>query len=193
MFNAHSVTGLTGGMGAGKSTISAMLPSLGYTIVDADMLTRTVHRQPEVCNMLCQAFGPDVIDPVSLSVNRTILAKYAFASEQARNLLDQIMRPALKNAAIQAIHQAKNPVILDAPLLFEAGWDDMTDQNVVILCPEYIRIQRILNRDNLSIEHIKKRLYAQMSDIERCAKADYLIYNCADIQNIHRQVLNIFA
>ncbi|MBQ9396091.1 MAG: dephospho-CoA kinase [Proteobacteria bacterium] len=191
MFNAHSVTGLTGGMGSGKSTVSAMLPALGYAIVDADQLTRTVHRQPEVHEKLRAAFGPDVID--GASINRAILAKYAFASDTARHQLNQIMQPALRQAALQAIRQAKGPVILDAPLLFEAGWDDMTDQNVVVLCPEYIRIQRILMRDNLKMAQILARLRAQLSDSERCIKADYMIYNCADIDDIRRQVLHIFA
>lgn len=193
MFNDHFVTGLTGGMGAGKSTVSAMLPSLGYTVVDADILTRTVQRSLEICEQLCHAFGPEIVDISSHSVNRAILAKYAFSSETARRQLNQIMQPALRAAALKAIHKAKRPVILDAPLLFEAGWDDMTDKNVVVFCPEYIRIQRIQIRDHLSQEQIQARLKYQISDSERCAKADYIIYNCSDLETVRTQVLRIFS
>ena len=191
----HSVTGLTGGMGSGKSTVSAMLPQLGYSIVDADLLTRKVHQNPAVCAQLAAAFGSDILthDEQSESISRPLLAKRAFASESARKMLNDIMQPALKNAAKHAIQNAQSPVILDAPLLFEAGWHDLVKQTVVVISPLQSRIQHILSRDNLSLEHIQTRINAQFTDEQRCAYAQYFIYNCADLQTLKRQVLRIFA
>lgn len=189
------VTGLTGGMGSGKSTVSRLLPELGYQIVDADLLTRKVHQNREVQRQLMHAFGDDVVtlDGEKTAISRSVLAKRAFADEKSLHMLNEIMQPALRNAAKSEIAAAVKPVILDAPLLFEAGWLDLVDRSVVVFCPYLVRFQRIFQRDRLSPERIRERIEAQISDEMRCQKADYFIYNCASLESLKHQVLRVFA
>ncbi len=191
----QNVTGLTGGMGCGKSTVSAMLKTLGYTIVDADKLTHLVHQNPRVCQKLAETFGPDVITQIQgvTTICRPQLAEHAFASDSARQKLNDIMQPELFHAASEAIQNAPGPVILDAPLLFEAGWNKLVAQTAVILCPLQTRIQRIIARDHLTPAQITARLNAQISDLMRCQKAQILIYNCADIETLRLQVMRVFV
>lgn len=193
-YNAMKIYGLTGGIGCGKSTISRILQTLGFQIIDADALTHELHKNPDICRTLADIFGPEILmsSPTGLCINRKKLGKLVFNTPDARTKLDEIMRPALKSMVIEHLSHRTTPTILDAALLFEAGWHDLTDLNIVVLCPEYTRIKRIQARDNLSEQAAKARIRAQMSDSERIALADYLIYNTGDIQALHRQISHIF-
>lgn len=189
------IYGLTGGIGCGKSTVSRILQNYGFQIIDADCLTRDVQHTPEICRALADAFGRDILtmSPTGPAVNRKLLGNRVFASDSERAKLDQIMRPALKREAQIRLKACTAPAILDAALLFEAGWDDLTDENIVVLCPEEIRLTRIMSRDSLTKSAALARIRAQLSDAERIAHADKLIYNTGDISSIYRQIIYIFG
>ena len=190
-----NIIGLTGGMGCGKSTVSAILKKMGYVIIDADLLTRRVHGDPSVCREILENFGEQAIERTSngLVIQRGELAKLAFSCEESRHKLNQIMQPALYAEAQHEIRNAAKPCILDAPLLFEAHWDELTDWNVVVLCPLTLRIQRIQARDQLPESQILARIQAQMSDELRCRRADCIIYNTSTLESLRRQTEHIFA
>ena len=195
MKSPKNIIGLTGGMGCGKSTVSGFLKNMGFPVIDADLLTRRVHRDPAVCRKILECFGGQAIvdTPEGPVVQRGELAKLAFSSEESRQMLNQIMQPALYIEAQNAIERASKPCILDAPLLFEARWDVLTDWNVVVLCPLDVRIQRIQARDQLPERQILARIQAQMTDEQRSRRADSIIYNTSTLESLRRQTEHIFS
>ncbi len=195
MKSPKNIIGLTGGMGCGKSTISGFLNNMGFPIIDADLLTRRVHRDPVVCRKILECFGAQTIvdTPDGPVVQRGELAKIAFSCEESRRMLNQIMQPALYAEAKNAIERVSKPCILDAPLLFEVRWDELTDWNVVVLCPLEVRIERIQARDQLPERQILARIQAQMTDELRCRRADSIIYNTSTLECLRRQTESIFS
>lgn len=189
------IYGLTGGIGCGKSTISRILRNYGFQIIDADSLTRDVQSTPEICLKLSEAFGGDILTmgTTGPAVNRKLLGARVFASASERAKLDQIMRPALKREAQNRLKACTAPAVLDAALLFEAAWDDLTEENIVVLCPEELRLTRIMSRDSLTKSAALARIRAQMSDAERIARADKVIYNTGNLAQLNRQVMCIFG
>lgn len=186
--------GLTGGMGAGKSTIARYFAALGLTIIDADQLTRVVHGDKTVIDQLVLAFGTTILEPnVSTpQISRRNLGICAFSQPSGVEILNEIMRPALRDEAQNQLNRAQKHVILDAPLLLEAGWQDMVDAVMVVLCPQAERITRIMARDHLPITQIEARLLAQMSDLDRIKHADILIYNTGSLAELELQAKFIF-
>ncbi len=182
--------GLTGGIGSGKSTVSAMLAEAQFEIVDADLITRDVHQDPDVISALVAVFGREILDESQEKpcIVRSELGKRAFSSSSSVAQLNRIMHPALFRAAAWRMAHAQKPVVLDAALLFEAGWHKLVDQTLVVLCPRNVRIQRVMQRDGLSKADIESRMSAQMSDLDRCRFADFTIYNTGSLEQLRYQM-----
>ena len=182
--------GLTGGIGSGKSEVSRIFASRGFEILDADRMTRQLHHDPDICSNLAQLFGPEVLDHSSdaICVNRRKLAEIVFNSKDALTALNQLMQPALYRALQIALNHCRHHAILDAALLFEAGWDKLVHKSIVVICPLQLRIERIKRRNGISESQIHARIAAQMSDRDRIRRADYIIYNTHDLDTLERQV-----
>lgn len=189
------VLGLTGGMGSGKSTVSRILRELGWRLVDADEVTRALHGDCEICRAIERAFGEDAIlfEDGRTMVNRRVLAQRAFASPEAVSQLNAIMRPALEREVRLRLASAPGRVVLDAALLFEAGWETWCDASVVVVCPESWRVVRICVRDGVDAEAARARLRHQMRDDERLRRADLIFYNTGSAARLERQVKRVFA
>lgn len=190
----HAI-GLTGGIGAGKSMVSSILRERGLTVMDADVLARRVHHDPHVCEQLVDFFGHQVVDysvSDSPSVVRSELARIAFSSQEGLKALNRIMHPAMKQLIRDEISLVDGRVVLDAAILFEAGWQDLVESTVVVVCPLDVRIDRIRARGGISEDQIKARIHAQMTDAQRMAHADYLIYNVGSVDLLRDQVERIF-
>jgi dephospho-CoA kinase len=186
--------GLTGGIGSGKSTVSQIFAQLGAEIIDADKLTRIVHGDTSIIEQLVSAFGSSILDNTSKQpkISRPRLAQHAFAQPSGVQQLNAIMQPALRHAAETRLHAANKPVVLDAALLFEAGWNTLVGTTVAVLCPISMRFSRVAARDNLPKSQIEARMAAQMSDAERAIKADIIIYNTGSMAQLQRQAKIIF-
>ena len=184
--------GLTGGMGSGKTTVSAILASRGFTVIDADRITRLAYLVPEVKAQLIAEFGGDIYDNgAPPQIIRPLLAQRAFGSNEKRQRLNAIMHPAMRAIAGRELDQAKSLAILDAPLLFEAGWDALVRTTAAVLCPEDTRIARIVARDGLTREQIEKRLRAQFDDYQN--RANFLLYNTGSLRRLILQVDRVFG
>lgn len=164
MLTKGIVIGLTGPTGAGKSSVAKELAALGCAVVDCDRIARQVTDSCVPClQSLAEEFGSDILKEGVL--NRKLLAARAFASPEKTRKLNELTHPWIlgeTKAQIQAALDAGKPfVVVDAPLLFEAGVDALCDEIVAVTVPFEKRLQRIMKRDHISEELARARMAAQ--------------------------------
>lgn len=185
--------GLTGSIGSGKSTVSQRLASLGAHIVDADDISREILAPHSAAlHQIRTGFGSGVFDPQG-NLDRKKLAHLIFKDETARRRLEGIVHPLVigrmdERAETLCRKFPGEMIVLDVPLLFEAGFDTKVDEIIVVHAPEQLRIERVMERDNCTREQALSRMRAQMSDEEKCARADTVFYNLGDLEHLYAQV-----
>ncbi|HEV7875752.1 MAG TPA: dephospho-CoA kinase [Nocardioides sp.] len=181
--------GLTGGIGAGKSTVSALLAARGAVIVDADTIAREVV-EPGTPGLaaVVEAFGPDVLASDG-SLDRPALAAVVFADPEARARLDAIVHPLVRVRATElAAAAAPDAVVVnDVPLLVETGQAGAYDLVVVVEADLDARIARLVER-GLTAEDARARMAAQATDEQRRALADVVLDNSGAPAELEAQV-----
>ena len=187
------IIGLTGGIGSGKSTVSAYLAeNTGIPVIDADKIAHDITEpgQPTLTR-LEEAFGSGIIRADG-TLDRKKLAGIVFPSQEKKELLDRITHGAIReqiNREIEAADREQKPaVILDVPLLMETGMDAQCDAVWVVTADMKVRLDRISARDNISEEEINARIARQMSDGERFSRADEIIDNSGDKETLCREI-----
>jgi dephospho-CoA kinase len=177
------VIGLTGPTGAGKSTVAAAFRKLGCIVVDADLAARTIADRPDCLDRLKSAFGTDIVRRNN-SLDRQKLAGRAFSSPENTRKLNRITHPAIiaecKRHISAALASECKAVILDAPLLFESGTQDLCDATVAVITPDASRRKRIMTRDGIPEEAARKRMAAQHGNDYYRRKADYTFDGSTD-------------
>jgi dephospho-CoA kinase len=181
--------GLTGGIGSGKSTVSARLASHGAVVIDADAIVHELQRPGEpVLAAMAERFGPAILDEHG-ALRRQAVADIVFNDADALRDLGKIVHPAV-HAEIERRLAAEvagdRVVILDVPLLVESGRDDMAGLIVVDVDPE-IAIARLVEHRGFSEADARARVARQASRAERVAKADLVIDNAGSIADLERQ------
>jgi len=171
--------GLTGGIGAGKSTVAARLAELGAVIIDADRVAREVVEPgtPGLASVV-EAFGTGVLLPDG-SLDRPGLGRIVFGEDERRRTLNGILHPliAARTGELMAAVPPDAVVVHDVPLLVEAGLETAYHLVVVVYAPERMRVARIVADRGLTEEEAWSRVRAQASDEERRAAADVWIDN----------------
>lgn len=182
--------GLTGGIGSGKSTVSARLAELGARVVDADAIVRDVQAPgTEVFAAIVERFGDDVVAEDG-SLDRPALAAKVFNDTDELKALNAIVHPAVGVGiaeALAAAAETDDVVILDVPLLVESGRDDMAAMVVVDLDPE-IAVARLIEHRGFTEEDARARMSRQASRDERLAKADKVLDNSGSVEDLIAQV-----
>lgn len=192
------VIGLTGGIGAGKSTVSGLLRQLGYEIVDADQIAHEITEPGSpVLTQIADAFGAHMILPDG-SLDRKTLAAAAFSDPAKKQRLEEITTNQVVRIVKQRLEQLKKQrpegqegkglVFLDAPLLFETGADALTDQVWLVDADLEVRIQRTMERDQASRAEILRRIENQMPDAEKRARAHVVIDNSKGKDELYQRV-----
>lgn len=187
------VIGLTGGIATGKSTVSSMLHELGAVILDADAIGRKLMAPGQPAwEEVRQHFGKEYIMP-SGEINRRKLGDLVFSNPSALAELNNIVHPLIKGYIEKEIGRLRNQgfqgvVVVDAALIFEAGWTNMVDQVWVVTADSQLQIERLMKRNQFSREEAMKRISSQMSQQEKVAKADKVINNSLSIEDTRRQV-----
>lgn len=189
------LVGLTGGIGAGKSTVSALLASRGAVIIDADAITHELQRPgTPVFEAIVERFGPTVVAP-SGELDRPALAAIVFSDPNELAALNAIVHPAVGAemvARLAAEAETDHLVVLDVPLLVESGRSDMAGTVVVDVPPE-VAIDRLVNQRGVSEEDARARMARQASREERLAKADRVIDNGGTLADLEAQIDDLWA
>ncbi len=176
------VIGLTGGIASGKSTAARYLESKGALLVDADLLGHQAYEpDTEAYKAIIETFGPGVVAE-DRSIDRKALGGEVFGKPGRLKQLTDIIWPEIRRLAEAQIaaYRTTDPdgvVVLEAAVLFEAGWEDAVEDIWVVTVDPEIAIERAMERDNVLAAVIQKRIDAQLSNAERKAKADVTIDN----------------
>ena len=172
---------LTGKTGAGKSTVATHLSQMGCFIIDGDKIARQItDKGKPALSLLSDAFGSDILLPDG-TLNRTLLAKRAFSSEENTALLNKITHPLIKQEFVRETEFAEKngyrTAIIDAAAILESDCKDLCSKVIVVHAPEETRLKRILQRDSITEEAALTRIKAQKSDDYYLSQADVIINN----------------
>jgi dephospho-CoA kinase len=189
------VVGLTGGIGSGKSTVSARLAERGAVVIDADAITREVQQPGEpVFEAMVDRFGSGIV-AADGTLDRQAVADLVFPDPEALADLNAIVHPAV-GAAIAERMAAQvgtdHVVILDVPLLVESGRDDMAGIIVVDVDPE-TAVGRLVAHRGFSEADARARISRQAGRDQRLAKADFVIDNEGSIDGLDEQIERCWA
>ncbi|MDF2569547.1 MAG: coaE [Sporomusa sp.] len=184
--------GLTGSIASGKSTVSKMLRELGAYIVDADKLSNEITQTGKPAwREIVETFGKNITEKDG-QINRRRLGQIIFADAKARERLECITHPRIKEEAMVAIAKAQDQgysiIVLDAPLLIEVGWHTWVNAVWVVYVDEKAQIVRLMMRDNSTYEDAMARIRAQLSLQKKLEYADVVINNSKTIDNTKEQV-----
>jgi dephospho-CoA kinase len=183
---ASPVIGLTGGVASGKSSVASLLAERGCALIDADSVGHEVLDRPGVVQKLVEHFGPGVVAEGGLSsarrpqVDRKALGAIVFVDPEARHVLEAIVHPLMRVRFALAIEQELGPgrpVVLDAAILLEKGWDDLCDLVAFVDAPRSERLHRAAASRGWSDEDFAARERAQWSCEEKRRRADFVIRN----------------
>jgi len=187
--------GLTGGIGSGKSTVSARLAAHGAIVIDYDLLAReAVEPGTPALAAIAERFGDDVI-AADGTLDRTALGAVVFGDDAARHDLEAITHPAIFDLAIALEATAADDAVVvhDHPLLVEVGMDAFCDLVVVVDVPEDVQVERLVTLRGMTEADARARLAAQGSREERVAVADIVLDNTGSIEDLEARVDEIWT
>lgn len=171
--------GLSGGIGAGKSTVSSTFSELGGIVVDGDVIAReVVEPGTEGLGKLVDAFGRDILQDDG-SLNRPALASIAFSDDEKRKTLNGIVHPLVAHRRSELIAAAAEGAVIveDIPLLVESGMAPMFPLVVIVHADEDLRVKRLIEYRGFSEEDARARIAAQATEEQRRAVADVWLDN----------------
>lgn len=185
--------GLTGGIGAGKSAVAAILAALGAFIVDTDAIAREVVAPNsdglrEIARVWPQAVRGGALD-------RAALADIVFSDPKARERLNGLLHPHILRVALEREARAKpgQLIVHVVPLLFETGYDRLVDKSVLVMAPFEQRIARIVARDKLDEGRVRARMAAQMEPERAREAADFVIENDGNLNHLRDRSAAVYA
>jgi len=180
--------GITGGIGSGKTALTDYLAEKGITIVDADLAARVIVEPGRpALNAIFEHFGPELAQ-VDGSLDRAALRSIVFANPEARLWLEQLTHPLIGQEIQDQLARAEGPYrVLSSPLLLEGSQAALVDYVVVVDVPEALQVERASARDNNDPEQIKRIMAAQLTRNDRLAKADYVVDNSGDLNELYAQ------
>lgn len=196
-FDNH-VFALTGGIATGKSTVAAMFKDLGACIVDTDIIARKVVEpgMPAITEIK-KHFGNNVFDNHG-HLDREAMKKKIINNPETKNMLNSIMHPYILNMTIDEVkkhlsEKKSSPIIIDIPLLYEAGWQSAFKSVILVFTNRDIQLKRLMKRDAMDKDMAQGMLSIQMDIQDKKRLADYIIDNSFGIDSTRKQVSDLFA
>lgn len=172
-----AIIGLTGGIGSGKTTVAGYFSALGAPVYIADTEAKKILNTPAAIAEVLNAFGESVF--TNNLPDRQKLAKVVFNNPQNLQILNSIIHPKVKNHFNNWLQEHKNfwYVIKETAILFESGSYKDCDKVILVTAPIEIRIQRVMERDNITREEVLQRMANQWDDDQKTKLSDYIIEN----------------
>ncbi|AJD33012.1 dephospho-CoA kinase [Clostridium sporogenes] len=188
--------GLTGGIGAGKSTISEMIKEKNIPVIDADKISRKVlNLYPEILIKVKEVFGKEFLDDNG-ELKRREFGSYIFKNKNKRIEYENIIMPYITKETFERMEELKKnkePIcVLDAPTLIEQGLYKYMDVNILVWVDKNTQINRVVKRDGLNKSEVINRINSQMSMEEKKKFVNYIIDNSKDIENTKGELDKIF-
>ena len=190
------VIGLTGGIGSGKSTVSQFLAELGAVILDADKVGHEAYKpDTEVWREVVAAFGRQILTSNG-AIDRKKLGEIVFGNAEALSRLNQIMHPRMYDMVKAQLEeyqrQGVDVVVLEAPLLIEAGWASSVDEVWVTVAPESTVLRRLEECSGLSEQQSLARIRSQLSSEERIRHANVVINTDCSLDELKAKVKELW-
>ena len=190
------VIGLIGGIGSGKSSVSAILHSLGVEIIDADKVGHEAYTpNSEGWKKVISVFGQDIVGPEN-EIDRKKLGGIVFSDPSEMEKLNKLMHPIIHNLVEEKIkllsNQGVKVVVLEAAILIEANWQDLTDEIWLAKSNQEVVIERVQLRNNFTREEIIKRIQSQMSNDELEKHSDIVIDNNVTSEQLEEKVKTLW-
>ncbi len=187
------VVGLTGGIGSGKTTVANLFAALGVPIIDTDVLARELS-QPDgkAYPEIVKQFGNDLVVTATGDLDRRALRDIVFADEHKRKTLEDILHPMIREEMSRIIQSLSEPYcIIVIPLLFEKKPNPLIQRILVVDTLEDLQISRTQARDNVKQDHVQSIMKTQVARAHRLEKADDIIVNDKNIEDLTAQVKNL--
>ena len=184
------IIGITGGIGAGKSTVARILSELDCFVVDSDDLARQALLDPVVLETLVQWWGREILDPQG-QIDRRAVAEIVFTRPTERERLESLVHPWIENrrlALFKTAPDAAPALVIDAPLLVEVGIDEKCDAVIFVNSDRSLRLDRLTQNRGWSDQELVQREESQMPLDAKRIRADYVIDNDGDLTSLTEQV-----
>jgi len=190
------VIGLTGGIGSGKSTVSRFLDELGAVILNADEVGHKAFKSDtELWHQVVVAFGRPIVTPDG-NIDRKKLGNIVFGNAESLSRLNQMMHPRMYEMVKAQLgeyrRQGTRVVVLEAPLLLEAGWTPLVDEVWVTTASESTVLKRLEERAGLSRAESLARIRSQLPSAERVRHADVVINTDCDLDEVKVKVKELW-
>ncbi|EHI70165.1 dephospho-CoA kinase [Streptococcus ictaluri] len=186
-----TVIGITGGIASGKSTAVAIIRKAGYQVIDADALVHKLQKKGgKLYEVLLSAFGESILG-ANGELDRQKLSQLIFSNPDKRvesaNIQNEMIRAALAEKRDQ-LAKSESLFFMDIPLLFELGYQDWFDAIWLVDIDEETQLNRLMARNQLTLEQVKERTASQMSLSQKRAMADLIIDNRGDLKDLEQEV-----
>lgn len=183
--------GITGGIASGKTSVRQLLNQAGFLVIDADQIAHQIlDTKTPTLTKVVQQFGTQILTADG-QLNRAILGQIVFADTQQLERLNQIVQPAIRQELVRQIQQAQTTaqtVFFEIPLLFEQHYEQIVDQVLVVYVTEQVQLQRLQERNHLTVQQACSRIKSQLPIQQKCRLADFVIDNTGDWQHLQQQV-----
>ncbi|MFH1458374.1 MAG: dephospho-CoA kinase [Candidatus Omnitrophota bacterium] len=187
------VLGVTGMLGSGKTTVSKIFEAFGAEVIDADSIAhRCLRRDRPAYKKIIRTFGRKILD-ANGAIQRGKLAEIVFHNKISLQRLNRILHPPIIRIIKKKIELSRSKVvILDAPLLLEAGLKTIVEELAVVKIAKAKQLERIKKRDCLSFKSVLGRVKSQISQSQKIRLADFIIDNNGSLKKTKRQVKDIW-
>jgi len=189
--------GITGGIGSGKTTVSNIFNDLGIEVIDSDVIAhQLIEKDQDVLREAVNTFGDSVLDNTG-AIDRKKLARIIFSNKEKKQQLESILHPRIRQEVLRRaqgndtsddISKNGRYIIIVVPLLLETDFHTLVDRILVVTADEEIRIERVKQRDNRTLNDIRSIIDNQLKEETRLNAADDIIENNSDIKNLSAQI-----
>lgn len=187
------IVGVCGNTGSGKSTVCSLLREKGFRIIDCDRVYAALIAPPSgLLDAIKASFSEGVIQPDG-TLDRKTLSEIVFSDKKQLEKLNSITFSYIKKRVRKILNLYRNTnvryAVIDAPLLFESGLNEVCDVTVAVTCPEDVRIKRLTARDRADPAALKKRVLMQTDERITAKKCDFVIENFSDLDSLMENTL----